>query len=347
MSDDPRLLEYDFELPASRIAQRPAAERTASRLMRWAADGRLEHRSFPEIVDLVREGDLLVLNDTRVFPARLFGRKEGGRAEVEILLVRPRADVEAGAWEALLRPGRRLAPGTRVRLDGDLVVVVGERTADGTGLVHFEDPDQVSAHCREHGHVPLPPYIDRDDDTTDLERYQTVFARTEGSVAAPTAGLHFDDALLTRIDAAGVRRAAVTLHVGPGTFRPLTARDLEAGHLHAEWCDVGAATCDALRATRARGGRVIAVGTTACRTLESTPTDPAPWRGETDLFIRPGHAFRWVDVLITNFHLPRSSLLMLVDALTPGRWRAAYAEAIEREYRFYSYGDANWIERTA
>lgn len=347
MTDDPRLLAYDFDLPAASIAQRPADVRTASRLLCWRSDGRLEHRRFEEIGSLLRPDDLLVLNDTRVFAARLFGTKEGGEAAVEILLVRPRSDVDDGVWEALLRPGRRLPPGSRVRLDGDLVVTIGERTDDGTGLVHFDDAGAVFAHCREHGHVPLPPYIERTDDADDVDRYQTVFARRDGSVAAPTAGLHFDDALLARLDAGGVRRATVTLHVGPGTFRPLTGKELDEGALHEEWCEVDQATCDALRATRARGGRVVAVGTTACRTLESIGADARPFQGTTDLFIRPGHDFAWVDVLITNFHLPKSSLLMLVDALVPGRWRAAYDEAIVQGYRFYSYGDANWIERTA
>lgn len=347
MTDDPRLAAYDFDLPAARIAQRPVDERAASRLLRWSADGALVDHAFADVLELARPGDLLVTNDTRVFPARLFGTKVGGEVAVEILLVRPRTDRGEGVWEAMLRPGRRLPPGSRVRLEGGLEIGVDARTDEGTGLVVFDDAEAVFAHCRAHGHVPLPPYIARDDETIDHERYQTVFARHEGSVAAPTAGLHFDDALLRDLVARGVERAAVTLHVGPGTFRPLSARDLDTGRLHEEWCDVSAATCDALRATRARGGRVIAVGTTACRTLESLGDDPASMRGTTDLFIRPGFSFTWTDVLVTNFHLPCSSLLMLVDAFVPGRWRAAYATAIERGYRFYSYGDANWIERTA
>ena len=346
MSDDPRLDAIDFDLPDDRIAQRPTAERTRSRLLCWHADGALEDRRFEDVVDLLRPDDLLVSNDTRVFPARLFGSKRGGSAAVEILLVRPREDVTAGTWEAMLRPGRRLPESTVVALEGGLEARVGARTDDGTGLVHFDDADDVFEHCRRHGHVPLPPYIDRDDDAADHERYQTVFARREGSVAAPTAGLHFDDELLARLDAKGVRRTTVTLHVGPGTFRPLTAKDLDTGRLHEEWCEVDADTTAALHRARERGGRVIAVGTTACRTLESLDDDATPMRGTTDLFIRPGFRFTWTDVLITNFHLPRSSLLLLVAALAPGRWRAAYEHAIAHDYRFYSYGDANWIERS-
>ena len=347
MSGPPRLDDVDYHLPPERIAQRPADRRTQSRLLCWHADGSLEHRRFDHVVELLREGDLLVLNDTRVFPARLFGRKRSGTASVEMLLVRPREDVGPTVWEAMLRPARRLPPGTDVDLDGGLEARVTGRTDDGTSLVELDRPEAVIAHCRDHGHVPLPPYIERADDAADHERYQTVFARRDGSVAAPTAGLHFDDALLARVEAAGVERAHVTLHVGPGTFRPLDEHEAAGDRLHAEWCEVGEATVDALRRTRDRGGRIVAVGTTACRSLETLDDTPHPYRGTTELFVKPGHRFRWVDVLITNFHLPRSSLLLLVAALAPGRWRAAYEEAIATGYRFYSYGDANWIERTS
>lgn len=347
MSRTPRLDDVDYHLPPERIAQRPPDRRTGSRLLCWHADGTLEHRRFEQVVDLLRPGDLLVLNDTRVFPARLLGRKRSGTAAVEMLLVRPREDVGPCTWEAMLRPARRLPPGTSIELDGGLEARVDRRTDDGTSLVELDRPEAVIAHCRRHGHVPLPPYIDRPDDATDRERYQTVFARVDGSVAAPTAGLHFDDGLLERVEAAGVERTQVTLHVGPGTFRPLDEDDVAGETLHTEWCEVGEGAVEALRRTRARGGRVVAVGTTACRSLETLDDVPHPFRGATELFVKPGHRFRWVDVLITNFHLPRSSLLLLVAALAPGRWRKAYEEAVAAGYRFYSYGDANWIERTS
>ena len=347
MSEDASLDAIDYELPERLIAQRPSERRARSRLLVWRDDGSFQHRRFDELVELVRPGDLLVLNDTRVFPARIFGVKRGGSARVEALLVRPREDLGGTVWEAMVRPGRRLSDGTEIDFDGGLEGRVRARTDDGTFLLELDDVERVLAHCRAHGHVPLPPYIAREDDATDRERYQTVFARKEGSVAAPTAGLHFDEDLLARLAAAGVGRATVTLHVGPGTFRPLGEDEMRRGTLHAEWCEVDSAAIDALRATRERGGRVIAVGTTVCRTLESLGTDARPFAGTTDLFIRPGHRFAWVDVLVTNFHLPRSSLLLLVAALAPGRWREAYSVAVEHEYRFYSYGDANWIERTA
>ena len=346
MSDGAPLDAYDFELPAERIAQRPAARRSGSRLLRWRADGGYDHLGFERIVDLLGPRDLLVTNDTRVFPARLAGTKANGSARVEVLLVRPRPDRGAGTWEALVRPGRRLPPGTRVVLEGEVPLWVEARTDEQTALVRFEPDVDVLAHCRVHGHVPLPPYIDRADDPADHERYQTVFAQREGSVAAPTAGLHFDETLLRRIEERGVERARVTLHVGPGTFRPIGEEELRRGELHAEWREVDAATLDALRDCRRRGGRVVAVGTTVCRTLESLSEDAqGDQRGDTRLMIRPGHRWRWTDVLVTNFHLPRSSLLLLVAAFAGPRWREAYRVAVEEGYRFYSYGDANWIER--
>jgi len=332
--------EYDFQLPESQIAQYPAERRSESRLLVWEAGG-YAHRRFGDLADLLRPGDLLVLNDTRVFAARLFGRKSGGEAEVEVLLVQPGAD----GWEALVRPGRRLPPGTRVELDGAAELVIGAPVAQGLRHVEFEAGFDVLAHCSRHGHVPLPPYIRRGDEAIDRERYQTVFARDEGSVAAPTAGLHFDDALLDAVAARGVGIARVTLHVGPGTFRPVDTDQLSAGELHPEWREVPRETLQALGECRARSGRIIAVGTTVCRTLESIPdgvTDRVV--GPTRLMIAPGFRFRYTDVLVTNFHLPRSSLLLLVAALAGDRWRDAYEVALAQAYRFYSYGDANWIE---
>jgi S-adenosylmethionine:tRNA ribosyltransferase-isomerase len=333
--------DYDFDLPESRIAQYPADRRPDARLLVWGANGDFAHRRFADLPDLLRDGDLLVLNDTRVFAARLFGRKAGGQVEVELLLVQPAAN----GWEALVRPGRRLPPGTEVELDGGLVAVVHEAVGQGLRRIGFPDGTDVFEHCARAGHVPLPPYIRRADEALDRERYQTVFARESGSVAAPTAGLHFDEALLEEVRGRGVSTSRVTLHVGPGTFRPVDDDQIDSGELHPEWREVPAATIDALRACRDRGGRVIAVGTTVCRALESLPSDAEDTvSGPTRLMIAPGFRFRYTDVLVTNFHLPRSSLLLLVAALAGDRWRDGYRIALEEGYRFYSYGDANWIE---
>jgi len=329
--------EYRFELPPDRIAQVPPARRTDARLLAWRPDG-FHHASMADLPRWIRPGDLLVLNDTRVFPARLRGSKRGGSAEVEVLLVQARTPRE---WTALVRPGRRLPPGTAVDLEGGASLTVGDAAGAGLREVTFGEGVDGWEVAGRHGHVPLPPYIGREDGAEDRERYQTVFARTPGSVAAPTAGLHFDEALLAAVRGAGAAVATVTLHVGPGTFRPPTAEQLRDGRLHAEEIEVGSATLDALAAAL----RVIAVGTTTCRALESLPEPPRATRGATDLFIRPGFRFRFTDVLLTNFHLPGSSLLMLVEAFAGTRWRDAYRLAVEEGYRFYSYGDANWIER--
>jgi len=333
--------DYDFELPETLIAQRPAPRRVDSRLLVWSGDADFEHRQFADFPALLRAGDLLVLNDTRVFAARLFGRKLAGEATVEILLVRP----SSTGWEALVRPGRRLPPGTEVRIEGGAVVEIADAAGPGLRIVHFPEGIDVSRYCSRFGHIPLPPYIRRDDEAVDHDRYQTVFAREEGSVAAPTAGLHFDENLLAEIRGRGVETARVTLHVGPGTFRPIDEEQLGSGELHPEWREVPVETLAALRRCRERRGRIIAVGTTVCRTLESLPVDAGESvRGATRLMIAPGFSFRFTDVLVTNFHLPRSSLLLLVSAFAGERWREAYALAVEQGYRFYSYGDANWIE---
>lgn len=339
----PRLDDYDYELPADRIAQTPAARRAESRLLRWRADGHFEHRRFREVESLLRTGDLLVLNDTRVFPARLLGRKRGSGGRVEVLLLGP---LEDPGWEAMVRPGRRLPPGTVVELGDDSSLEVAERREDGRRRVEFEEGTDVWRLCEEQGEVPLPPYIDRAATEEDRARYQTVFARERGSVAAPTAGLHFDAALLERLRGEGVRIAELTLHVGPGTFQPLDEERLRRGSLHGEWVTVGQGTLEALRRQRADGGRIVAVGTTVCRALESLPAEipGADFHTCTRLLIQPGHRFRHLDVLLTNFHLPRSSLLLLVAAFAGPRWREAYRVALEEGYRFYSYGDANWIE---
>jgi S-adenosylmethionine:tRNA ribosyltransferase-isomerase len=346
-----RLQDYDFELPSDAIAQRPCAQRSDSRLLCWNADGSYDHAHFSEVERRLRPGDLLVLNDTRVFPARLFGKKLGGSADVEALLLRPMAGA-VQAWEAMVRPGRRLRPGSEVEFEGGARATVGEDLGDGRRALSFANEINVWALCEQQGHVPLPPYIARPDCEDDAERYQTVFARDRGSVAAPTAGLHFDETLLRALRDGGVDIASVTLHVGPGTFQPLDESRLSRGKLHPEEILVSSQTLARLSQQRARGGRIVAVGTTVCRTLESILPEKmdasaaGPLHMDTRLLIQPGHDFRWVDVLITNFHLPQSSLLLLVAALAGPRWREAYALAIEEGYRFYSYGDANWVERS-
>jgi S-adenosylmethionine:tRNA ribosyltransferase-isomerase len=339
--------DFDFDLPDELIAQEPSPARGGSRLLVLdRAGGIAAHATFTDLPAHLRAGDLLVVNDTRVFPARLRGRRVPSGGAVEVLLLARGAD---GAWEALANPGRRLAPGARMVFEGGGRTLEGEilaRDARGRRRVGLTAPDgDVMAAIDALGHVPLPPYIARDDTPADRERYQTVYARARGSVAAPTAGLHFTPAVLDALAAKGVERASITLHVGYGTFKPVTADEVEGHTVDAEHYAVPAATAEALTRAKAEGRRVIAVGTTTVRALESLAVDAAgrvaPADGETALFIHPGHAFRLVDGMVTNFHLPRSSLLMLVAALA-GRERvlAAYREAIARSYRFYSYGDA-------
>lgn len=336
--------DYDYELPTHRIARYPAERRDESRLL-VVPDGEapFQHRRFHELVDLFDEGDLLVVNESRVLPARLLGQKPTG-APAEVLLIRPWPGGEAHEWEALVRPGGKLKPGRIVLVAPDLSVEIVDSVAGGGRLVRLVTPLDVEEALERHGHVPLPPYIERDDEPLDRERYQTVYARTPGSVAAPTAGLHFTEELLALLQARGVARTAVTLHVGIGTFRPVDVEDPEEHELHEEWYEVTPETAALVNETRAAGGRVWAVGTTAVRTLESVADADGRVRagsGTTDLFIRPPYDFRAVDCLITNFHLPRSTLLMLVAALGGyERVMEAYATAVEGDYRFYSYGDA-------
>jgi len=343
--------QYDYTLPDTLIARYPAVERAGSRLLCLDEGGEgLSHRIFNELPSLLKPEDLLVINDTRVIPARLLGRKLTGGA-VELLVER-----QAGAHQflAMARSSKPLRVGARIEIlstDQDRVVAT----------VEIEARDGPMAYCRlaggvdckalleQCGHVPLPPYLGRSDEALDVTRYQTVYARAEGSVAAPTAGLHFDTELLERIRQAGTGIAEVTLHVGAGTFAPVRVDDIRQHTMHREWYEVGAPICDAVRAARERGGRVVAVGTTAVRALESAASPDgslAPGSGETDIFIYPGYPFRVVDALITNFHLPRSTLLMLVSAFA-GRERvlAAYAAAVRERYRFFSYGDAMWLSR--
>jgi S-adenosylmethionine:tRNA ribosyltransferase-isomerase len=347
MSADPlplRRSDFDFELPETLIAQRPLPERGASRLL--ALDGPSGERQDLHFVDLpalLAPGDLLVFNDTRVIPARLFGRKETG-GSVEIMLERVLSSTEAVAH---LRASKAPRPGTELRLPGgERLLVVGRDEA----LFHLRAiDDPLPELLRRHGHVPLPPYIRRDDDVADLDRYQTVYARRDGAVAAPTAGLHFDEAMLERLRVQGIETAQVTLHVGAGTFQPVRVDDLDQHRMHAEWVEVSAEVCERVQETNLRGGRVVAIGTTSVRSLETAAAGKdglTPFAGDSRLFIRPGYRFRVIDALLTNFHLPESTLLMLVSAFAGhGQIMAAYRHAIAERYRFFSYGDAMFLTR--
>lgn len=370
---------YDYELPAELIAARPAARRDASRLLVLdRARRRFTDAAFPALLERLRAGDAVVVNDSRVFPARLLGRKPTG-ARAEILLVRPESDAlhpfapfdeaDTRLWRAMVRPGGKLKPGRTVDIADGFAVEILDSAPDGTRLVRLAGDDDPWSLIQRHGRVPLPPYIVRDapdvpdagrdgawracDDAEDRERYQTVYAAPAGSVAAPTAGLHFTRDMLAAIETRGVRLVSLTLHVGFGTFRPVTADRIDEHEVAPEAYSFSPDAAEALNAARAAGGRVFAVGTTSCRVLETVATGGgtgggppaggpfAPGRGWTDLFIRPPYTFRAVDALVTNFHLPRSSLLMLVAAFA-GRELTleAYAHAIRERYRFYSYGDA-------
>jgi S-adenosylmethionine:tRNA ribosyltransferase-isomerase len=337
-----RTADFDYALPAELIAQAPATRRDESRLMVVdRATGTIEHRAFRDLPSYLQRGDALVVNTTRVFKARLLGTRDGSGAPAEVLLLRDRGD---GTWEAMVQPGAKLKPGRRVHVADGLEVEILGATGRGTRVVRPHAPGGLHAALDAYGHVPLPPYITRVDAPADADRYQTVFSREPGSVAAPTAGLHFTPALLGALEAAGVRRAEVLLHIGAGTFRPVEAEDPADHVMHEEWYDVPVATADLLNETRSRGGRVCAVGTTSLRTLESARGDDGRIRagsGETRLFLRPPMPVRAVDLLVTNFHLPRSTLLMLVAAMAGlDLVMRAYAIAVRERYRFYSYGDA-------
>jgi len=343
--------DFDFELPFGLIAQAPPAERGGSRLVVLdRAGGPLAHAAVLDLPRFLRAGDLLVVNDTRVFPARLLGHRVPSSGAVECLLL---GRLDAGRWDALMHPGQKLRVGERVVFDGPgarLFAEVLERKFYGRRVIRLwaADDGDVDRAIDALGHVPLPPYIKRSDRAEDRDRYQTVFARVRGSVAAPTAGLHFTRDLLAALDAAGVERTAITLHVGYGTFKPVRAEVVEEHGVDEERYEIGQAAAAAINRARAEGRRVVTVGTTTTRALETAVRrgggEVRPGAEATDLFIYPGFDFQAVDVLVTNFHLPRSSLLMLVAAFA-GRERvlAAYAEAIAREYRFYSYGDAMLI----
>lgn len=334
--------DFDYELPPDRIAQHPAP-RGESRLLVLDREGPERHRRVSDLPQLLRPGDLLIINDTRVIPARLFGRRSGG-GQIEILLTGKAGERE---WDALVKPGRRARPGTAIELDEGLTAEVIEKEESGRHRLRFSEP--IEPHLERLGHMPLPPYIQREDEAEDRERYQTVWARNPGAIAAPTAGLHFTQEILDELAAAGIEIAKVTLHVGLGTFKPVTAERIEDHRMGSERWEVGETTAEAIRRARGEGGRIVAVGTTVVRTLESAALAEAPHplagQGATELFITPGFRFRVVDVLLTNFHLPKSTLLMLVSAFA-GRERvlAAYEEAIREGYRFYSYGDAMLVE---
>ncbi|MDY0006489.1 MAG: tRNA preQ1(34) S-adenosylmethionine ribosyltransferase-isomerase QueA [Spongiibacteraceae bacterium] len=337
--------DFHFELPDALIARRPPAQRGDSRLLVLdPARPACEHRQFGELPALLSPGDLLVFNDTRVIPARLFGRKASG-GQVEILVERvldeQRLLTQVRASKAP-RPGSQIVLAARPDAAADIAVTMAARRGSWFELV-FPVGETVLQVLERLGHMPLPPYIDRPDDAVDRERYQTVFSRREGAVAAPTAGLHFTDALIDACTSRGIEHGFLTLHVGAGTFQPMRVEQVEEHRMHSEWLSVGAALCEQVRACRARGGRVVAVGTTAARALESAAAggELQAFEGETDIFIYPGYRFRAIDALITNFHLPESTLLMLVSAFA-GRERvlAAYREAVAQGYRFFSYGDA-------
>lgn len=337
--------DFTYHLPQELIAQYALPQRGDSRLLCLdGAQGVPDDRMFRDLPDLLRPDDLLVFNDTRVIRARLFGHKESG-GRVEILLERM---LDADTALAHLRASKSPKPGSRIRVGGEMALQVEDRQDDLFRLRSLGSGGFAEL-MRTHGHIPLPPYIEREDESGDEARYQTVYARKDGAVAAPTAGLHFDEEMLRRLGVQGVRQAHVTLHVGAGTFQPVRAERLEEHQMHSEYLEVDETLCDQVRDTRRRGGRVVAVGTTSVRSLETAAAqgELKPYAGDTRLFITPGYRFRVVDALITNFHLPESTLLMLVSAFS-GRERilAAYRHAVDRKYRFFSYGDAMFLEKT-
>jgi S-adenosylmethionine:tRNA ribosyltransferase-isomerase len=342
-----KLSDFDFVLPPELVAQHPVEPRDAARLLEVAADG-LHDRLLMALPGLLRAGDLLVSNDTRVIKAQLTGMR--GAARIDVTLHKRRDDMR---WDAFARPAKKLAPGDRLVFAEDFAAEVEAKGEGGEVTLCFDRAGPALLQALERvGRMPLPPYIKRAGaEARDERDYQTVFAARAGAVAAPTAGLHFTPRLLEALDEAGIRRAQVTLHVGAGTFLPVKTENVDEHRMHAEWAELPPSTAAAIAETRARGGRVVAVGTTTLRTLEGVARlegAPVAWSGELDLFIRPGFAFRVVDVLLTNFHLPKSTLFMLVAAFSGlERMRAAYAHAVARGYRFFSYGDACLLHRMA
>lgn len=337
-----RVADFHFDLPESLIARHPLAERRASRLLVLdGPSGDLRHRQFADLLEYLQPGDLMVFNNTRVIPARLFGQKASG-GKLEILVERV---LDQRRVLAHVRSSKSPKPGSKILIEGGGEAEMLQRHDALFELAFSED---VLPLLERVGHMPLPPYIDRPDEDSDRERYQTVYAERAGAVAAPTAGLHFDQALLESIRDKGVETTFVTLHVGAGTFQPVRVERIEDHHMHSEWLEVGQDVVDAVAACRARGGRVVAVGTTSVRSLESAARDGKlkPFSGDTDIFLFPGRPFHVVDALVTNFHLPESTLLMLVSAFAGyPETMAAYAAAVEQQYRFFSYGDAMFITR--
>ena len=348
-----RIEDFDYELPEELIAQKPADRRDSSRLLVVHRDsGKIEHKHFYDIINYLNPGDLMVLNNSKVLPARLFGEKEGTGAKVEFLLIKR---IEGDRWETMVRPGRRLKPGDSVMfcqsplLRADIV----DYGADGTRIVEFEYEGIFMERLEEVGSMPLPPYIERSSEEDDKDRYQTVYCKDEGSVAAPTAGLHFTEELLAKAQEKGVELAYVTLHVGIGTFRPVKVERVEDHSMHFEEYHISEESARAINRAKAEGRRIISVGTTSTRTVESAAyydeergcMQVKEGSGSTGIFIYPGYEFKIIDSLITNFHLPKSTLLMLISALYDReKILDVYEEAIRERYRFFSYGDAMFIE---
>ena len=333
--------DFFYDLPEELIAQDPLEDRTASRLLVLnRVTGAIEHKIFSDVIDYLNEGDCLVINNTRVIPARLIGEKEGTGGKVEVLLLKRRAN---DVWETLVKPGKKLRPGARVTFgDGRLKAEILEIAEEGNRLVRFYYEGIFEEILDSLGEMPLPPYITHK--LEDKEMYQTVYAKYDGSAAAPTAGLHFTKELLSKIEEKGIKIASITLHVGLGTFRPVKVDDVNHHHMHTEWYEVNAEAADIINETKRNGGRVICVGTTSCRTIESVADENGYMKaktGETDIFIYPGYKFKVMDGLITNFHLPESTLVMLVSAFA-GKENvlSAYETAVKEKYRFFSFGDA-------
>ncbi|MFW6323004.1 MAG: tRNA preQ1(34) S-adenosylmethionine ribosyltransferase-isomerase QueA [Guyparkeria sp.] len=350
-----KLDAFDYDLPRERIAHRPAEPRESARMLVLPADGGMRHRHIADLPEEIGDDDLLILNDTRVIPARAFGRKASG-GKVEFLLERL---LHSDRALCHIRSSRSPRVGTRLVMEGGAILEVVDRQGAlfEVALCEESDHESLLAWLEAHGHMPLPTYIERPDDERDRRDYQTVFARREGAVAAPTAGLHLTEALLETLAARGVRIAYVTLHVGAGTFQPVRSETIEAHEMHSEWTEVPEQAAEAIAAARRRGGRVVAIGTTAVRAIETAARahpdraargEVGPYQGDTRLFLYPGQPVHVVDAMLTNFHLPRSTLLMLVSAFA-GRERvmAAYRASVERGYRFYSFGDAMFIEAAA
>lgn len=333
--------DFFYDLPEELIAQDPLEDRTASRLLVLNREtGAIEHKIFSDVIDYLNEGDCLVINNTRVIPARLIGEKEGTGGKVEVLLLKRRAN---DVWETLVKPGKKLRPGARVIFgDGRLKAEILEIAEEGNRLVRFYYEGIFEEILDSLGEMPLPPYITHK--LEDKEMYQTVYAKFDGSAAAPTAGLHFTKELLNTIEEKGIKISSITLHVGLGTFRPVKVDDVNNHHMHTEWYEVNAEAAEIINETKRNGGRVICVGTTSCRTIESVADDNGYMKaktGETDIFIYPGYKFKVMDGLITNFHLPESTLVMLVSAFA-GKENvlSAYETAVKEKYRFFSFGDA-------